>query len=97
MNLKEWLNMRRMAVSSEQSLDGKLFVQFIALIYLSYITRRMQENELFKNYTMQEVLDEFDIIECFEVPRQQLQIGEIIKRQEKLYTQLGVMPPASLQ
>ncbi len=96
-NLKERLNMRRMAVSSEQSLDGKLFVQFIALIYLSYITRRMQENNLFKNHTMQEVLDEFDIIECFEVPGQQLQVGEITKRQEGLYTKLGVVPPASLQ
>lgn len=96
-NLKERLNMRRMAVSSEQSLDGKLFVQFVALVYLSYITRRMQENNLFKNHTMQEVLDEFDIIECFEVPGQRLQVGEITKRQEELYTKLGVTPPASLQ
>ena len=96
-NLKERLNMRRMAVSSEQSLDGKLFVQFIALIYLSYITRRMQGKNLFKNYTMQEVLDEFDIIECFTVPGQQLQVGEMTKRQEELYTILGVKPPTSLQ
>ena len=42
-NLKERLNMRRLTVSSEESLDGKLFVQFVALIFLSYITRKMQE------------------------------------------------------
>ena len=57
----------------------------------------MQESNLFKNYTMQEVLDEFDIIECFEVPGQQLQVGEMTRRQDDLYTKLGVMPPASLQ
>jgi transposase len=96
-NLKERLNLRRTVVSSEQSLNGKLFVQFIALIFLSSITKRMQENNLFKNYTMQEVLDELDIIECFEVPGQQLQIGETTKRQIELYTKLGVTPPASLQ
>jgi transposase len=96
-NLKERLNLRRMAVSSEQSLDGKLFVQFIALIYLSFITRKMQQNSMFKSHTMQEVLDEFDIIECFEVPGQQLQVGEKTKRQIELYTKLGVVPPASLQ
>ena len=96
-NLKERLNLRRTVVSSEQSLNGKLFVQFIALIYLSSITKRMQENNLFKNYTMQEVLDELDIIECFEVPGQQLQIGETTKRQIELYTKLGVTPPGSLQ
>lgn len=96
-NLKERLNMRRLTVSSEQSLDGKLFVQFIALIFLSYITRKMQQNNLFKNHTLQEVLDELDIIECFEVPGQRLQVGEITKRQEQLYTKLGVTPPSSLQ
>jgi len=56
-NLKDRLNLRRLAVSSEQSLGGKLFVQFIALIYLSYITRKMQINNLFKDYTLQEILD----------------------------------------
>jgi len=96
-NLKERLNLRRLAVSSEQSLDGKLFVQFIALIFLSYITKKMQENKMFKNHTMQEVLDDLDIIECFEVPGKKLQVGETTKRQINLYTQLGVTPLASLQ
>jgi len=96
-NLKERLNLRRVAVSSEQSLDGKLFVQFIALIFLSHITKKMQEQNLFKNYTLQEVLDELDVIECFEVPGQHLQIGETTRRQMDLYTKLGVTPPASLQ
>lgn len=96
-NLKERLNLRRLAVSSEQSLDGKLFVQFIALIFLSYIKRKMQENRLLKNHTLQEILDEFDIIECFEVPGQRLQVGETTKRQMELYTTLGVVPPSSLQ
>jgi transposase len=96
-NLKERLNLRRVAVSSEQGLDGKLFVQFIALIFLSYITRKMQEAELFKDYTLQEVLDDFDIIECFEVPGKQLQVGETTMRQVELYTKLGIKPPTSLQ
>jgi len=96
-NLKDRLNLRRVTVSSEQSLDGKLFVQFIALIYLSHITKKMQDNNLFKDYTLQEILDELDVIECFKVPGQQLQIGETTKRQMDLYTKLGVTPPASLQ
>ena len=96
-NLKERLNLRRLAVSSEQSLDGKLFVQFVALIYLSFITKKMQEKNLFRSHTLQEVLDELDLIECFSVPGRQLQVGEMTKRQAELYTQLGVIPPASLQ
>ncbi len=95
-NLKERLNLRRVAVSSEQSLDGKLFVQFIALIFLSSITKKMQENNLFKEFTLQEVLDELDIIECFEVPGHRLQVGEVAKKQTELYSKLGVRPPSSL-
>jgi len=96
-NLKDRLSFRRLAVSSEQSLDGKQFVQFIALIFLSYIKKKMQETNLFKKHTMQEVLDEFDVIECFEEPGKKLQISEITKRQMNFYTKLGVNPPASLQ
>lgn len=36
-NVKERLNCGRTLVSSDQSLDGKLFVEFVALIFLSYI------------------------------------------------------------
>ncbi len=96
-NLKERLNVRRLAVSSEQSLDGKLFVQFIALIFLSHITRKMQESNLFKDYTLQEVLDELDVIECYEVPGQRLMVGEMTKKQMELYARLEVRGPASLQ
>jgi hypothetical protein len=96
-NLKERLNLRRLAVSSEQSLDGKLFVQFVALIYLSYLTKKMQEKNLFKNYTLQEILDKLDVIECFEVPGKRLQVGETTMRQMDLYDKLGIKPPSSLQ
>ena len=86
-----------MAASSEKSLEGKLFVQFIGLIFVSYITKKMQDNNMFRNHTLQELLDILDIIECFEVPAQKLQVGEATKHQLELYTKLGVDPPASLQ
>ncbi len=96
-NLKERLNLRRLSVSSERSLDGKLFVEFLALIILSYIKKKMQDTGLFKTTTMQELLDELDIIEGFEQPGHQLYAGEITNRQLDLYKKLGVKPPHSLQ
>lgn len=96
-NLKDRLNFSRPAVSSEQSLDGKLFVEFIALIYLSYIKKMMQDKNLFKKHTMQELLDEFDIIECFEQTGRALRVGEVTKQQVELYEAMEVAPPSSLQ
>jgi len=95
-NLKERLNLRRALVSSEQSLDGKLFIEFVALIYLSYIKKQMQVSDLFKKYTIQSVLDKLDIIECFEVPGQLLRVGEVLEKQKDIYQALGVSPPSSL-
>lgn len=95
-NLKERLNMRRALVSSEQSLDGKLFVEFIALIYLSHIKKQMQKNNLFKSYTLQSALDQLDIIECFEQPGRKLRVGELLEKQKALYVDLGANPPSSL-
>lgn len=95
-NLKERLNMRRTLVSSEQSLDGKLFIQFVALIYLSYIKKKMQEEDIFKKYSITDLLDKLDVIECFEQPGKVLRVGEMVEKQEQLYYDLGVAPPSSL-
>lgn len=95
-NLKERLSMRRLLVSSEQSLDGKLFVQFVALIYLSCIKNAMQMNNLFGKYTLQGLLDQFDVIKCFGRPGKNLRVGEITKKQQELYNILCVEPPSSL-
>lgn len=92
-NLKERLNLRRTSVSSDENLEGKLFVQFIALIYLSYIKKSMSDNDLFRKYTMQELLDEFDIIECFDQPGRKRRVGEITNKQKELYSCLGVDTP----
>ena len=77
--------MRRLLVSSEQSLNGKLFVQFVALIYLSCIKQAMQKNNLFRTYTLQGLLDQLDVIECFSRHGKNLRVGEITKKQHKLY------------
>ena len=93
-NLKERLNFRRMQVSSELSLNGKLFVEFIALIYLSYVKKKMQDAKLFEKWTLQGLLDELDIIERFESPNQGYSLGEITKKQEGIYKALGIKTPS---
>ena len=95
-NLKERLNMRRTLVSSELSLNGKLFVEFVALIYLSYLNKQMQDKHLYKDYTMTSLLDKLDVIECFEKPGRKMQFGEVLDNQINLYRDLDIDPPTSL-
>jgi len=93
-NLKERLNFRRMQVSSELSLNGKLFVEFIALIYLSYVKKMMQGAKLFEKWTLQGLLDKIDIIELFEAPEHGRVIGEITEKQREIFIALGIKPPS---
>lgn len=93
-NLKERLNFRRLQVSSELSLNGKIFVEFIALIYLSYVKKKMQDAKLFDKWTMQDLLNELDVIESFKVPGQCRIIGEITEKQKNIYEKLGIVSPS---
>jgi len=95
-NLKERLSMRRTLVSSEQSLSGKLFVEFVALIYLSYLSTMMHNSHLYKDYTIASLLDKLDVIECFQTPGRKVRIGEILETQRNIYLALDVKPPSSL-
>ena len=94
-NLKERLNMRRLLVSSEKGLDGKIFTEFVALILISHLDHKMKKSDLYKNYTLHQLLDELDVIECFEDANHSLRIGELLNKQAKIYEALGVKVPIS--
>lgn len=91
-NIKDRLNLRRTLTSSESALEGKLFVEFVALIYLSYINKKMEEKHLYSKYTLHELLDELDVIECFLEPGKAPIQGEVLAKQEQLYRDMDVEP-----
>ncbi len=92
-NLKEHLSMRRMSVASEENFEGKLFVQFVALQMMSYIKKQMDENGLFRKYTVQSLLDELDTIEYYQQPGKAHHLSEITAKQSELYELMGVTAP----
>jgi transposase len=95
-NLKERLEMRRTTVHSDRTLQGKFFLQFLALIYVSYIRKCMSDNDLYRNYTRQTLIDSLDVIERFEYEGQRPYYSEITDKQRKLYAAFGVDPPNTL-
>jgi transposase len=95
-NLKNRLNMRRPHVSSEESLEGKLFVQFVALIFVSWIHKGMKEKKLYQNRTMQQLLDELDCIERYQQEGKRTNYGEVTSKQRAIYEHFGMTPPDML-
>ena len=92
-NLKERLEMRRTTVHSDETLEGRFFLQFLALIYVSYIHKHMSTAELYRNYTMQSLLDSLDVIELFDYEGQRSHCGEITEKQRRLFEAFGATPP----
>jgi transposase len=80
-NLKNRLDMNRTKASTEETLEGKLFVQFIALVFVAYIHRIMSKNNLYKNYPIETFLDELDVIEIFGYQTKKANTSEITRKQ----------------
>ena len=54
----------------------------------------MSDQKLYKTITMQELIDDLDIIECFGHSGHRTHCGEISKKQKLLYAALGVEAPS---
>lgn len=93
-NLKDRLSLRRTRCSSDDSLNGKIFVQFIALILVSYIKKMMKEKQLYNKLTYEQLIDEVDVIEYFTYRNHAGHWGEITEKQGKILKAFDAELPA---
>ena len=61
-DLKNQLDMKRLRIHSSPAMDGRLFVQFIALIFMSALRKKMRETKLIDSYTVRELLLEMETL-----------------------------------
>lgn len=92
LRIKHSLGLGRLRVHSQQAMESKVFVGFIALILSSHIHRTMLEKDLYRAMTMK------DLIRTMEKLRTQVIDGRRIlfpltKRQKEIYKTFAVLPP----
>jgi transposase len=61
-DLKNQLDMKRLRMHSVETMNGRLFVQFIALIYMSALRQELRASGLIKQYTVRELLQEMQTL-----------------------------------
>ncbi len=61
-DLKNQLDMKRLRVQNSQTMDGRLFVQFISLIFINAIREKIRSKKELENYTVRELLEEMDTL-----------------------------------
>jgi len=61
-DLKNSLDMKRLRMQSAAAVDGRLFVQFIALILISALRKQMRDTRLIEKLTVPELLREMETL-----------------------------------
>lgn len=61
-DLKNQLDMKRLRIHSSAAMDGRLFVQFVTLIFMSALRKKMRETGLIEKYTVRELLEEMETL-----------------------------------
>jgi transposase len=93
-DLKNQLDMKRLRMHSSTTVDGKLFVQFIALIYISALRKEMRKVGLIQRYTVRELLQEMDTLTKVKYSGKYGHIfTEVTKSQREILKALNILVP----
>lgn len=92
-NLKNTLDLKRLRVHLEENMKGRLFIQFLALIFISYIHKVMSEKDLFQLGSMTCLLDELKLLSTVKFSGQRGQItSELTKYQKAIFKAFDIDP-----
>ncbi len=88
---KNELDGKRLRAHTAYNADGRIFVKFVALILHSYIRRTMKMANLFRKYTVRELLAELGKIRCSMIDGKII-ISEISKSQREILKAFKITP-----
>ena len=93
-DLKNQLDMKRLRMHSSTTVEGKLFVQFIALIYISALRKEMRKSDLIQRYTVRELLQEMETLTKVKYSGKYGHIfTEVTKSQREILEALSILLP----
>lgn len=93
-DLKNQLDMKRLRIHSSASMDGRLFVQFVALIFMSALRKKMRDTGLIERYTVRELLEEMETLTQIRYSGKYGRIlTEVTKPQRQITESLGIDLP----
>lgn len=93
-DLKNQLDMKRLRIHRSAAMDGRLFVQFIALILMSALRKKMRDRGLIGKYTVRELLQEMETLVHIRYSGKYGQtLTEVTKPQRLIIESLGVALP----
>jgi len=93
--IKNELECRRLKVSSREAVEGRLFLSYLSLIIHSALSQIMKEQDLYKSYTLSEVIYELKKLRAVTLNSGKSYLTEISKKQKMLLEKFDVPIPVA--
>jgi len=93
-SMKNDMDRKRLRIHSRKTFEGRLFLDFLALIIYSQISKTMMDEDIFKNYTVAELMYEFKKIKLIGLGEKKTVITEVSKKQRELLEKFKINPLA---
>ena len=93
--LKNSMDLKRLRVHNDSKMKNKIFISFIAIIIISVIHQKMIDKNLYKKYTMHEMILKLRKMKIA-IVRQKYILQPISKEQREILQALSVPLPAGL-
>ncbi len=90
-NLKSSLESKRMRTHSKETMEGRFFLQFIALILMMAIQNKMQEQKLFKRFSYPTLIGELKTLSSITYPKKRkITYTELTKGTKDIFKAFGI-------
>ncbi|MFP4026081.1 MAG: IS1634 family transposase [Thiohalospira sp.] len=87
--LKNEMDGARLRAHSQYNTDARLFIKFLGLIIQSEIVKHMRKNDLFKTYSIKQMLSELKKVKYARINDETI-ISEISKRNRKIFEAFNI-------
>ncbi|MHB8277245.1 MAG: IS1634 family transposase [Candidatus Humimicrobiaceae bacterium] len=92
-NMKNDMDRKRLRIHNPGTFEGRLFVDFVALILYSHITKVSREEKIVKDYSVQEIIYELKKIKLITLGEKKTIITEVSKKQRELFEKFDIESP----
>ena len=89
-DLKTHLNCDRFLCSSDKSLRGKIFIFLLSMIIVSRLRMKIKNANLSQDYTLRQLIREFDKIKAYKTKNNKVVVQEILKSHNAILKQLDL-------
>ena len=92
-NIKNELDLERLRIHSDEAMEGRIFIGFIALIITSYIRGIMEDKNLYSIYSLNKLYSELKKLRLIQFKNGKQVLTELTSNHKAIFKAFNIKPP----